>query len=225
MSIELKKRVLDLRKRAHVHVVNKGLDQTRAQVVLVLDISKSMNRLYQSGIVQSVIERMLALALDFDDDGKIDVVLFGTQAYQLPSVSLDDLEGYVERVILSTYKIVEATRYATALRLLYDKYRGNRSHAVLVIFVTDGNNSDKKETTDLLCELSKEKIFFQFVGIGGEDFPFLKRLDTLSGRLLDNAGFMPIADISTVADDDLYAHILAEFPQWIASGKQIGLFQ
>ena len=115
MSVDLRKRVIDLSKKAEVEINKSGLGGKKAQVVLVLDISKSMNRLYKSGVVQGVIERVLALALNFDDDGEVDVMLFGTHSYQLPAVSLDDLEGYVDRVILPTYKIVEATRYAVAL--------------------------------------------------------------------------------------------------------------
>ena len=64
-------------------------------MALVLDISASMNALYQSGVVQRVIERMLGLAVSFDDDGQIDLLLFGTNAYPLPPATLDEIEGYV----------------------------------------------------------------------------------------------------------------------------------
>lgn len=99
MSIDLKKYVIDLSKKAHVEMAKKGLSGVKAQVVLVLDISKSMNSLFKQGDIQQVIERILGLALNFDDDGSIDVILFGTKAYALPSVSMDDLDNYVNRVI------------------------------------------------------------------------------------------------------------------------------
>ena len=223
MSIDLRKRVVDLSKKAEVEIQKSGLAGRKAQVVLVLDISKSMNRLYKSGVVQGVIERVLALALNFDDDGEIDVMLFGTNAYKLPTVSLDDLEGYVDRVILPDYKIVEATRYAVALQLVYDKYRNNKGDPVFVIFVTDGNNSDKRETTELIRTLSNEAIFFQFVGIGQESFPYLQKLDELSDRFIDNAGFMHVDDIASVDDASLYRELLNEFPEWLEQAKESGL--
>ena len=223
MSVDLKKRVIDLSKKAEVEIEKSGLGGKKAQVVLVLDISKSMNRLYKSGVVQSVIERVLALALNFDDDGEVDTMLFGTHAYQLPAVSLDDLEGYVDRVILPTYKIVEATRYAVALQLVHDKYKGNKADPVFVIFVTDGNNSDKRETTELIRTLSHEAIFFQFVGIGQESFPYLLKLDELSGRFIDNAGFMHVDDIAAVDDASLYRQLLNEFPDWLEEAEGKGL--
>ena len=101
MSIDLKKRIVDLSKKAAFAANKHGIEGQRAQVVLVLDISLSMNALYQSGVVQRVIERMLGLAVSFDDDGQIDLLLFGTNAYPLPPATLDEIEGYVERVILS----------------------------------------------------------------------------------------------------------------------------
>ena len=182
-----------------------------------------MNRLFKCGVIQEVIERILGLALNFDDDGDIDVMLFGTSAYQLPSVSLDEMEGYVERVIMSEYKIIEATKYATALQLIYKKYQRNKSDPAFVIFITDGNNSDKKETTELIRNLSKEKIFFQFVGIGKENFPYLKKLDNLTGRFLDNAGFMHINDIASVEDSILYNRLLNEFPEWLNNAADAGI--
>ena len=223
MAIDLRKRVIDLSKVARVEIQKNGLADRRAQVVLVLDISKSMNRLYKSGVVQSVIERVLALALNFDDDGEVDVMLFGTHAYRLPAVSLDDLDGYVDRVILPSYKIVEATRYSVALQTIHEKYQGNQGDPVFVIFVTDGNNSDKKETTELVRTLSHESIFFQFVGIGQESFPYLSKLDELSDRFIDNAGFMHVDDIASVDDTSLYRDLLNEFPEWLAEAERRGL--
>lgn len=223
MSVSLRKSVVDLSKKARVELQKKGLGETKSKVVLVLDISKSMNQLFKSGVVQKLIERILALALNFDDDGNIDIMLFGTNAYQLPSVSLNDLEGYVEREVLAHYKIIEATKYATALKLIQGKYQGNQSDPVFVIFVTDGNNSDKQESTALITSLSRESIFFQFVGIGKEEFPYLKKLDELQNRFLDNAGFMNIDDISSIDDSALYERLLNEYPEWLENAASKGL--
>lgn len=220
MSVDLRKNVIDLSKKAKISLEKKGLIEQKSQVVLVLDISKSMNALFKSGSIQTLIERILALALNFDDDGNIDIVLFGTRAYQLPSVSLNDLDGYVNREIMPNYKIIEATRYSSALNLIYDKYKNNTGDPVFVIFVTDGNNSDKKESTNLIVELAKEAIFFQFVGIGKEQFPYLMKLDDLPNRVIDNAGFMHIANISDIDDASLYDSLLNEYPDWLKEATQ-----
>ncbi len=94
MSIELKKKhVFELKQKAHFAIGMKSLSSIKAQVVLVLDISKSMNKLYKSGVVQNVIERILGLALNLDDDGRIDMMLFGTIAKLYQWLRLPVLEG------------------------------------------------------------------------------------------------------------------------------------
>ena len=223
MSVDLRKRIIDLSKKAAFAANKHGIEGQRAQVVLVLDISASMNALYKSGVIQRVIERMLGLAVTFDDDGQIDLLLFGTNAYPLPPVTLDEIEGYVERVILSQYKIREATNYAPPLRLLLNKYQAPQPAPVFVIFLTDGGNADKPASAEAIRELSKQPIFVQFVGIGKEDFPFLHRLDELPGRVIDNAGFMAVDDLDAIQDAELYDRLLNEFPQWLVQAWAQGL--
>lgn len=223
MSVELRKQIVDLSKKAAFQANRHGVEDLRAQVVLVLDISLSMNRLYKDGTVQKVIERILAMALTFDDDGEVDLFLFGTHAYQLPPVNLDGIAGYVERVILKDYKIVEATKYAPPLRLIHEKYRKPQPDPVFVIFITDGGNSDRRETTEVVQAMSGEPIFIQFVGIGAEKFPFLQRLDELTGRVVDNAGFMQVNDITLMKDSELFDRLLNEFPQWLPAARAAGI--
>jgi len=225
MAIDLRKRIIDLSKKATFAANKHGIEGQRAQVVLVLDISASMNALYQSGVIQRVIERLLGLAVSFDDDGQIDLLLFGTNAYRLPPVTLDEIERYVERVILSQYKIREATNYAPPLRLIRDQYRSPQPAPVFVIFLTDGGNADRPASAEVLRELSSQPVFVQFVGIGKEDFPFLRKLDELPGRLIDNAGFMVVNDIDTIKDAELYDRLLNEFPQWLVKARGQGILR
>lgn len=223
MIVDLRKRIVDLSKKAAFAVNKRGIEGQGAQVVLVLDISASMNALYKSGAVQRVAERILGLTVAFDDDGQIDLLLFGTHAYQLPPVTLDEIEGYVERVILAQYKIREATNYAPPLRLLSNKYRAPQPAPAFVIFLTDGGNSDRRESVEVIRELSHQPVFVQFVGIGKEDFPFLRKLDELSGRLIDNAGFMQVNDLDQIEDAELYDRLLNEFPHWLTEAREKGI--
>ena len=62
MSVDLRKRIVDLSKKAAFAANQYGIEGQRAQVVLALDISASMNTLYQSGVIQRVIERIPSLA-------------------------------------------------------------------------------------------------------------------------------------------------------------------
>ncbi len=217
-----KAKIVDLSKKAETTLAEKNLTNVEASVIVVLDVSKSMHPLYHSGIMQNVIERLLALAIHFDDDQKIDAYVFGTTACELAPLTMNTVEGYIEREVIAKHKINQATKYATAIELIHKKYR-DCQQPVYVIFITDGDNSDKTETKSRMIDICKAPIFWQFVGIGKEEFKFLNRLDDLSGRAIDNAGFMHVNDIDTIADDILYAQLLDEFPSWLNIVKQQGI--
>ena len=73
-----------------------------AQVGLNIDVSGSMQDLFKSGAVQSAIERILPVALYFDDDGRIDTWVFsdGEKTASITPASAKNYEGYVEREII-----------------------------------------------------------------------------------------------------------------------------
>ncbi|MBK8183958.1 MAG: VWA domain-containing protein [Candidatus Competibacteraceae bacterium] len=87
-------------------------------------------------------------------------------------------------------------------------------------FIADGANADRGATAAVIRALSSEPVFLQFVGIGKEDFPFLRKLDELPGRLIDNAGFMSINDLDGIKDAELYNRLLNEFPRWLEKARE-----
>lgn len=223
-TLPTREQVLKYSTKAAFFVNKHDLEEERARVALVLDISRSMNALYKDGTVQRIIERILGLAILLDEERKIDVRLFGTDTYRLPSVGLDEIEGYVERVILPDYKINEATKYGPALTALADDHnRGVSPLPTFVIFVTDGGNSDRAAAKAALIAMSREPIFVQFVGIGKEEFPFLEKLDELAGRAVDNAGYIHVNDIAEVKDGELYDRVLTELPSWLSEARSLGI--
>jgi len=253
-SISLEKRVeqaapqlVSLVKSAGVSLAKVGLDKHRARVCLVLDISGSMGTLYKKGLVQRFAERILALGCRFDDDGEIDVFLFGRNVHRGEAMGLDNFSGYV-RDMIERHPLEGDTRYGAAMEAVRRHYfpdarggeRKNPCKAALpvyVMFVTDGGTSDKPLTERQLRWSSREPIFWQFMGIGkgkkskskrlinfaDSDFPFLEKLDELDGRLIDNAGFFSVASPDEHADPALYDLLMDEYPGWVKSARQQGL--
>ena len=87
--------LLDLSKKALISLEKVGLAQHQAKVALCLDISGSMSRLYSSGKIQHFVERILALATRFDDDGSIDIFLFGKNAHDAGELTISNVNGYL----------------------------------------------------------------------------------------------------------------------------------
>ena len=253
-TINLEKRVeqaapqlVSLVKSAGVSLAKVGLAEHRARVCLVLDISGSMGTLYRKGLVQRFAERILALGCRFDDDGAIDVFLFGRNVHRGEPMGLDNFSNYV-REIIERHPLEGDTRYGAAMeavrRYYFPDARGGERKTpcqaalpVYVMFVTDGSTSDKPFTERQLRWASREPIFWQFMGIGkgkkskskrlinfaDSDFPFLEKLDELDGRLLDNAGFFSVERPDEHADAALYDLLMDEYPDWVKQAKAKGL--
>ncbi len=65
---------IDLQKKSvKIVLEKKQLTKVTARIGLVLDITGSMRQLYKNGTVQNVVERILAVADQFDDNGLLDV--------------------------------------------------------------------------------------------------------------------------------------------------------
>lgn len=253
LPVDMRKR-LDLRKRAvGVVLEKKGIAGERASVAVVLDASGSMLQLYKIGTVARAVERLAAVAARLDDDGELDAWAYATNPLPLPPLQVDAMEGWLLQNIRTksassgaggaeeTRRREERARAAGApvpdfaslggrndepkvMQLVREHYRGTRL-PVLVVFLTDGGIYRNREIEQLLRDCSGEPIFWQFVGVGRARYGVLETLDTLSGRVVDNAGFFSVDGLDVLTDDELYDRLLAEFPDWLRAARAAGVVQ
>lgn len=218
---------LDMRKR-EVSNLCMGIPQLNGQqsrVALVLDYSGSMRNLYKNGTVQAVIERIMPIACQFDDNQELDLWIFENGYTRLGGITMANFYGFVEREIMK-YRM-GGTQYAPVMQDVFNKYISEEPSDMpnYVIFITDGDNSDKRNTTALMKEASKYPVFWQFVGIGNDRFEYLEKLDDMGGRFMDNADFFQIRDIVSISDNELYTKLLTEYPSWLTEAKQKGIIR
>ncbi|GAA0704598.1 VWA domain-containing protein [Kitasatospora atroaurantiaca] len=220
--------LVSLVKTAGVSLTKRGLGSERAAVYLVLDHSGSMQWYYDQGTVQNLAEQALGLAVNLDDDGTVPVVFFNDTAYKPQDARIGAHHGIIDALRRSGNVKWGGTRYAPAMRRVIDAHRGQATPA-FVIFQTDGACSDQDETAELLHESAAMPIFWQFVGFGSQDsieFTFLRTLNQLRGRVVDNAGFCAAGpDPRQLTDADLYDRLLDEYPQWLAAARTAGIVQ
>jgi len=214
---------IDLRKKiVQITLEKKNLTGVIARVGVVLDITGSMRNLYNNGTVQEVVERILAVACKFDDNQSLDVWVYDTEFSRLPPVTEQDLGRYVFTHILNNRTIHKFGRNnePPVMEDIIKKYTEEEpdSTPVFIIFINDGGVV--KSTKNVIMAASVQPIFWQFVGIGNSDFEVLKQLDTMKGRLVDNANFIHLDHIEKVTDEDLYDQLLNEFPLWLSAAKE-----
>ncbi|GAF06911.1 hypothetical protein JCM16418_895 [Paenibacillus pini JCM 16418] len=211
---------IDLRKNiVQITLEKKNLIGVVARVGIVLDISGSMQSLYKKGVVQEVVERILAVACKFDDNGTLDVWVYDHLFSRLPSVTEEDFDQFVNKHIMNNDAIHKFGRNnePPVMEDVIRKYTIEEDSGVpvFIIFINDGGVV--KPTKKIIKESAIQPIFWQFVGIGYSDFEVLKELDTMEGRVVDNANFIHLSDMDSVSDEQLYDQLLNEFPSWIKS--------
>lgn len=194
-----------------------SLDGKKARVVFCIDKSGSMWGRYDRGEVQRVVERLFPVALKFDDDGKMECCSFNTKAKRHPDIDINNIRGYVNNNI----ECDGGTNYSPVMRTVAKI----ANVPTYVIFITDGDNQDKNESREFIRKISDKPIFWKFIGIGNERFTFLEELDNMGGRVIDNADFVKIKDISNISDDELYKFLMQEFSEWWTEAEKKGIIK
>lgn len=229
-KVNLEKHVVSLSKCAAGLSVKNGVDLGGlvARVVVALDYSGSMRHMYKSGVVQQTINKLLPLGLAFDDNGSVDVFLFQSDYCRMPSLDISNYETFVNNVIMTSGYRMGGTNYAPVLEAIVEGERGgflgrkivsepivNDYCPTFILFMTDGSNADPGDTSAIIKSSSEKNVFIQFIGIGNDEFKYLRKLDDLRGRARDNTGFSSMKDLVSVTDDELYANVLGQFSEWL----------
>ena len=249
-SVEDKKRTRDTEKKIKekapsllsfvkpliTEVKKKHLEDINACVVLVMDISNSMRKTYADGTVQEIVNKILPIAVQFDEEGELDFWYYGSIFQRRPPVSLENYKNAVPSDWEDLMSLLGGgTEAQLVMQDVMDEYE-YYNLPVYVIFITDGGFFEKEEMEQILIDASKMPIFWQFVGIGKgnngfwgflygvNNYNVLKKLDKLEGRYVDNTGFFAIDDFRSVSESELYSRLLDKFPSWLKEAKSKNIF-
>lgn len=199
---------------------NISLEQ-KSRVALVLDYSYSMDFLYDNGSVQELLERLIPLGMRFDDNEAIDLFIFHNTAHYVGEVNINNFSDYIKTALKGfSYG---GTEYSPIIDLVTEKYTKEKGDVAYVMFVTDGDCSDKFKSMKSILKASNEAIFWQFIGIGDAWFGFLRDMDGLADRFIDNANFFQANNAKAMTDAELYNNMMNEYPAYLKEAKSKGL--
>lgn len=239
-----KKVVLDMSKTFEEAMTKKGIItfpvlRTRAAI----DKSGSMEGNFRNGYVGRSVDRFIAAALKFDDNGELEIGFFDTNFEETPVATLEDAGQYMitkgarifanggtEFAPIVAWTLEEDTREGAAQQASGGFFGGIKKLfgaapapvastlpdcGQYTGIITDGANNDKGAFEALLKKTDAKDSFFQFIGIGGSvDVSYLDSLE----RRFPNVGFVHIKDPRKV-DDDAFYELLANdrFVDWVAA--------
>lgn len=203
------------------------------RVGLALDVSGSSQWMYERGIMQETIDRLLAVAVKFDDNGELDMWSFDNSADELATANAQSYGNYVRKAIMENRSISKwgGTSYAPVLQKMIGHYFGEQKSGgflgglfgggtqaktsqepAMGLLITDGQNMDRSDAARVLRDAQKHNIYWQMVGVGNpREFQFLRDM----ADELPNVGYVNLSSLE-MTDDQLYNELIgAEFCEWI----------
>ncbi|GAB7545459.1 hypothetical protein CS8_051400 [Cupriavidus sp. 8B] len=210
------------------------------EVGVALDVSGSFEDEHRDGVTNDLLTRLIPWGLAFDPDKKVDCFTFSDGASHVEDVcpiNADNYQGFVKKHIIgkvngwnggTDYSYVlermlahfgwaQIVERASAIGRFFGKKdkvaQSGEKRRSLVIVITDGANSDRGRTLDVLraSQERKDEVYFLFIGVSnqGSRFPFLEEL----GDEFDNTGFVGIDNLRAfvaLSDDELNTRFISE---------------
>ena len=193
----------------------------------MLDASGSMDWQYKNGDVQKVVNRLMPLAINFDDDGDFECWAFAEKTTQLDSVTLTNVRNFINTTHNGSKNWRVGSRWNEEIPAIkavinyFSQFKDNIP--TYVLFISDGGVGSVRDMKKILTDAAKLPIFWQFVGIGGSNYGALEKLDEMSGRVVDNCNFFSIDRIDSITDEELYESLLNEFPDWLKEAQRLNI--
>lgn len=235
MSISLEKRA----EKVGIVLAKRGLlAAPKTRVGVAVDVSGSARPFYRNGQMQETLDRLLAVATKFDDNGELDAWAFDNNVVVLPTITAEDEGTYVaDKLVPAVDGMWGGTSYAPTLEAamkfyfgdsiaskvtgffgsLFDKKQSTptptSNEPAMLLFITDGENNDRTDAANVLRQAAANSpMYFNMVGIGPErQFGFLKDM----ADELPNVGFVSMSTLE-MTDEELYERVVSqEFVDWI----------
>lgn len=213
--------------KAGIALSKRNLSGIRAQAVVLLDMSGSMKRDYQSGAVQILLQRALGFSLQIDADGTVPVIPFDDRIRDTFDVNMGNFSTAANAVW--TPNDMGSTNLAGALKVLMSMAKKTDA-PIFACILTDGSPDDRKAATKVVCELAGYPVFLKFMALRPVDY--LSELDDLEqsqpgARLLDNVDAKPergsSLNLLSCTDLEFQDAMADEFDTWTQAATTHGI--
>lgn len=238
MSINLEKRA----EQVKIILEKRNITKIPAvRVGMAVDTSGSIRDMFNDGSMQKTVDRLLAVAMKFDDNGELDMWHFNSVFSQLPQATKEDYETYVKNKILNngSVRLWGGTTYGDVINDVVKYYFGSSTKPAektgllgglfgkkaaapvvnsaagipaMCFFLTDGACQDQAAARAALREAKQHNVYWNLIGVGDpSEFRLLQEM----ADELPNVGFLNLKSLS-MTDEQIYEALISEeFCTWI----------
>jgi hypothetical protein len=111
--------LIDLTKKARIVLEKKQLINVQANIILAVDKSGSMSYDFSHGVVQNVVDRLLAVGMNMDVDKSIDVYTFNNGGQYVGSANESNHKDFMNK---NGVNVSGGTSYAPVMKMILAKY-------------------------------------------------------------------------------------------------------
>ncbi|MFJ2958444.1 VWA domain-containing protein [Streptomyces sp. NPDC087270] len=208
--------LLPTTRQAREALARSGAADRRAAVYLILDHDWAMAELYESFAVQAFAERVLALAVNLDDDGTVPVIFSSGNEPFMAEIRLDNYRGRIGQ--LHTQVDWGWGNVGAAMRAAVNHYQESGATDPAFVIVQVGDDPwDKSEFRALLQNTAGLGVFWLFVGFGRGKLAFYKNLHASTSAGFTNVSFYEAGrNPGAVPGEKFYADLVEAFGTWIS---------
>ena len=138
--------------------------------------------------------------------GKIEMYCHNIRDYTFSQAG-----GYERWMSMLNYQYNNEPEAMRDVMMIY----GGLRKPILVLFLTDGRLQSDWEIEEILIKTSRFRVFWQFIGLYGEEYGVLNHLDEIDGRHTQNAAFFKMEDLEDFMDSGFYRTIFANAAAWL----------
>ncbi len=150
-----------------VSLAKRGLGGMRGRVIVLLDHSGSMYGDFQSGTVQTLLERTLGFGLNIDTDGAVEVIPFDSKVWGTVNVAVGNHEQAARQVWKPDS--MGSTNLTAALEQVRD-IATKTSEPIVCVVLTDGNPNDRRSCTATVVDMARYPVFLKFLALRGNRY-------------------------------------------------------
>ena len=132
-TISLKKTIEDSSKNAAISLKKIGLSDTKANIILALDVSGSMDYMYGNKSVQDFVLRILGLAKNFNTTAELPVYVFGDTAKKIGVFDINNITETKIKEAYSVNHVGRSTNFTQLFNLITKEYDSKNKSPILKV--------------------------------------------------------------------------------------------